>query len=544
MSCPGETTRLLYVDGELPAAGLRSFESHLVTCRECRAGVVALRDESSLLADVLRERRRAARVPAPRPQGPEPAVVIGLPAAIAVVTAAFTAVGFLIEASLPGGLDLFNPLRVKGAYEMAFDLAFLLRDRAPGLIELALSLGGLASVSALLTFAAGVLYRRVYGATAIALIALAGAAAEPASALTLRIDEETRVGVSEVIEESMLLTGDGVHVDGVVKGDIIAAADRVTITGTIEGSLYVVSRDLEITGTVEGNVLGAVEHTRIDGVVKGSVYELGETHHLGADGVVERDLSLMGERGVLGGRVGRDVVFTGDELELRSDIGRNVEIFAAERVTLRDGVRIEGDLDAAIEDESVIERAPGARIGGEVRIRPPESLHESYWAAYRNPAVYLVHAITLVAAFLFGLLLYTLAPRIFAVDLRTAPQFFRSLGYGFLGAVATPIAIVAFALTVVGIPIAVLALFIFVVAIYASEIVVACWVGTTLLPRDDDGYYAFSRALATGLILITIASHIPFVGPPIAVVTALVGLGLLSEQVRRTLSESLRARGA
>lgn len=427
---------------------------------------------------------------------------------------------------------------------MAFDLAFLLRDRAPGLIELALSLGGLASVSALLTFAAGVLYRRVYGATAIALIALAGAAAEPASALTLRIDEETRVGVSEVIEESMLLTGDGVHVDGVVKGDIIAAADRVTITGTIEGSLYVVSRDLEITGTVEGNVLGAVEHTRIDGVVKGSVYELGETHHLGADGVVERDLSLMGERGVLGGRVGRDVVFTGDELELRSYIGRNVEIFAAERVTLRDGVRIEGDLDAAIEDESVIERAPGARIGGEVRIRPPESLHESYWAAYRNPAVYLVHAITLVAAFLFGLLLYTLAPRIFAVDLRTAPQFFRSLGYGFLGAVATPIAIVAFALTVVGIPIAVLALFIFVVAIYASEIVVACWVGTTLLPRDDDGYYAFSRALATGLILITIASHIPFVGPPIAVVTALVGLGLLSEQVRRTLSESLRARGA
>jgi len=544
VSCPGETTRLLYVEGELSAPDLRSFESHLVTCRSCRSEVVALRDESSLLADVLLERRRASRVPAARPQAPEPGVVIGLPAAIALVTAAFAAIGFLVEASLPGGLDLFNPLRVKGAYEMAFDLAFMLRDRAPGLIELALSLGGLASVSALLTFAAGLLYRHLYGATTIALIALAGAAAEPASALTLRIDEETRVGVSEVVDESMLLTGDGVHVDGVVRGDIIAAADRVTITGTIEGSLYVFARELEITGTVEGNVIGAIEQTRIDGEVKGSLYEVGESLSLGADGRVARDLSLIGERGVLGGRVGRDVVFAGDEIELRSEIGRNVEVFHADRVILRDGTRITGDLDAAVEDESAVERAPGAQVEGEVRIRPPESLHESYWAAYRSPAVYLAHAITLVAAFVFGLLLYTLAPRLFAVDLHTAPQFLRSLGYGFIGAVATPIAIVVLALTVVGIPVAVLTLFVFIVALYTSEIVVASWVGGTLLSRDDDGYYAFSRTLGAGLLLLAVASHIPFVGPPIAVVTALLGLGLIGEQVRQTLSAALRARGA
>ena len=154
MSCPAEPTLLLYADAELAGVGLREVESHLVECRDCRERVVALRDESRLLLDVMLERERPVRVADP-PRVPEPGMVIGLPAAIAGVTAALAAFGFLIETRLPGGLDLLNPLRLKGAYEMAFDLIFLLRDRAPGMLELAASIGVLASVSAVLSFAVG-----------------------------------------------------------------------------------------------------------------------------------------------------------------------------------------------------------------------------------------------------------------------------------------------------------------------------------------------------------------------------------------------------
>jgi cytoskeletal protein CcmA (bactofilin family) len=532
MSCQDELVRWLYVEGELSAQELRSFEGHLVACRTCRAAVLALREESDLLSDVLRERARPARVPVhtARARAPEPGVVIGLPATIAAVTAALTAVGFLIEASLPGGL--VNPLHLMGAYEMAFDLVFLLRDRAPGLVELALSLGGVAAVSALLTFAAGALYRRVYGATALLLIAAAGAASGPAYGLQLRIDEETRVDSSEVIEESMLLTGDRVHVDGVIEGDLIASAERVTIRGTVEGSLYVLTRELEIEGSVEGSIHGAVESTRIDGEVRGSMYELGRSVVVGPGGRVGRDVSLLAERAVLDGEVGRDLVFAGDELDVDSKVGRNVQVHAAERIVLGKNADIAGDLEAGVKDEGDIERAEGARIGGELRLLPREDLGDLYRSAYRDPWVWLAHGLSLVAAFLFGLLLYALAPQLFAGELHTAPQFFRALGYGFLVAVATPVAIVLMALTVVGIPVAVLTLFVFVVAFYTSEIVVGAWIGTSLLPPADRSLYAFGRALFAGLAILTLAMHIPYLGPPVAIVAVLLGLGLILGRAR------------
>ena len=83
--------------------------------------------------------------------------------------------GFLLETRMPGGLDLLNPLRLKGAYEMAFDLIFMLRDRAPGTLELAASIGVVAGVSAMLTLGVSALYRHVYGTAALVLMAaLAG----------------------------------------------------------------------------------------------------------------------------------------------------------------------------------------------------------------------------------------------------------------------------------------------------------------------------------------------------------------------------------
>jgi cytoskeletal protein CcmA (bactofilin family) len=533
MSCPGELTHWLYVEGELAAQELRTFEAHLVSCQACRAGVVALRDESELLSDVLMERTRTLRAPVAQPRAPETGVVIGLPAAIALVTAAFAAVGFLFESSLPGGLDLFNPLRLKGAYEMAFDLVFLLRDRAPGLVELALSLGGLAAVSALLTFGAGALHRRVFGATALALFALVGAP-PPAGALELRIDKETRIGAAEVLEESLLVTGDRVQIDGVVVGDLIAAAERVIIRGKVDGNLYVFARDLEIEGIVEGSVHGVVERARIDGEVTGSVYAVGENLDLGPSGRIGRDMSALAELVVLGGELGRDLIFAGEELEVNSRVGRNVEIRAAERVVLSDGARVGGEVEARLDDESDIERAAGAQIAGELRILPREQLGDYYMAAYRDPWVYLAHGLALVAAFLFGLLLFAASPKLFATELHTAPQFFRALGFGFLVAVATPVAILALALTVIGIPVAVLGLFVFIVTFYAAEIIVGAWIGSSLLPPENRGFYAFGRSLLLGLLILTVASHIPFVGPPISVVAALLGLGLILERVRRS----------
>ncbi len=534
MSCPLESTLLLYVDTELLGPELRELESHLMGCRDCRAQVIALRDESQLFGDVLQERVRERSVAvAARRHTPEPGVAVGLPAAVAAVTAALAFLGFLLETRMPGGLDLLNPLRLKGAYEMAFDLIFMLRDRAPGTLELAASIGVVAGVSAMLTLGVSALYRHVYGTAALVLMAALAGGPQAAQGLVVRIDEDTQVAASEVIEESMLLSGDIIHVDGVIDGDLIVGAKRVTIGGTVRGSVYVLSRDLEITGTIEGSLHGLVEHTRIDGEVKGSVYQVGESVTLAPDGVVGRDLSMVAEDGIVGGRVARDVFFGGDTLELRSEVGRNVEVRWAEHVALRDAARIAGDVELGLEAEEDLERAPGAQVAGAINVTPRDSMKDHYLDAYRDPAWWAAHGIALMTAFLFGLLLHFLMPAIFEAGLSTSPEFFRSFGYGFLVIVATPIAICLLALTVVGIPVAVLALFSYVVLFYSAEIVVGAWIGRVLWPPSDESIFAFGRSFFVGLAVLTLASLVPFLGPPIMIVATLIGAGLLFEQARR-----------
>ena len=138
MSCPSEASWLLYADGELPLTEVREVESHLVGCQACRALVMALREETRGIVDALLGREPDS-LPVPGVSAPAGGLALGFPAAIAVVALVLAAAGLAAESRLPGGLDLLHPLRLKGAYEMVFDLIFGLRDRAPGLLEFAVA---------------------------------------------------------------------------------------------------------------------------------------------------------------------------------------------------------------------------------------------------------------------------------------------------------------------------------------------------------------------------------------------------------------------
>jgi cytoskeletal protein CcmA (bactofilin family) len=534
VSCPPEASLLLYVEEELAADERRGLESHLVNCLACRGVVVALRDESALIADALHERARETDTAREGGPLPEPGLTIGLPLAIAATTIALAVAGFLIEARLPGALDLLHPRRLMGASEMVFDLVFLLSDRAPGLMELALSFGALAAVSALGSFALGVLYRRVFGTLTLAIAALAiGSPPQAADALVMRFGEDTRVTADERIVEPMLLEGDEIVIDGTVEGDVVAAGERVTIGGTIAGGIYVFAHTLEIRGRVEGPVHVLADRVQIDGEAGGLLAGADEVS-IGASGRIVRDATLLVRViGVVTGEVGRDLYFAGEKLEVAGSVGRNVQVFWAEDgVFLRDGARIEGDVVANLEEGEEISRAPAAVVGGELRIERMERPQDHYLAIYREPHFYLLHALGFVASFVFGLVLHLVAPGLFVGELRTPRAFFRALGLGFVAAVVTPLAILVMALTVVGIPLAVAALFLFIGALYTAELAVGALIGRKLLPLEDASTLTFGRSFFVGLLLLVVASHLPFIGPPVGIVAIGVGLGLLVDRAR------------
>ena len=440
--------------------------------------------------------------------------------------------GIVLESSLPGGLEVLNPLRLKGAIAMIFDFAFWARDEVPGLVEFLQAVAVLVSVSALGSFALSHLVRRIGSVAGLGLVAaLLGSDARPAAALDVRHEHrgQVSVGAGETLRDTLVVSAQRLDVDGVVEGDLVAAVERLTIRGRVTGNVFVFAEDIEVAGAIGGALVAIGRNLRIEGEVGGNLYAGAEAIALGATGRAHTDVNLASENAVLEGAVDRDVACFCEALEVRGSVGRHVEA-RADRVAILGGARVGGDVDAFLPEGEQVKVAEGASVEGEVRASAIERRH-GYLEHWRRPGFYAFFVIQFAAGLVFGLLLYTLAPRLFQAEVRTAGEFFRTAGWGFLALVATPVAIVLLALTLVGIPVAVLALFALVTALYAADILVGALIGRALL-RPEERPASFGRALLVGYGIVLVGHAIPFLGIAVAVVSALLGLGLFVDRAR------------
>ncbi len=533
MICPNEFTWSVYVDDELPDDELRGVEMHLVSCRDCRGQVMALRDEIDALSNMFHE-RDSSQLYARSPQAAPKDLSWSLPVAIGVVTALLTLGGLLIELRLPGALDLLNPKRLIGVNEMVFDAIFMLRGRWPELSDAAASIGAMAAFSALGSAFLHALSRHLAKTSSISLLLLIFLASpDGASALDLRRDADTHIAAGETVNETLVCTGDVVSVDGTVDGDLIVAAERFTLRGTVTGNLYLFAGEVELDGVVEGTLIALGERIRMSGRVEGATTLAGDRVTITDGARLARDVVLFGEGVRMSGKAARDVTFGGDWIEVRAEIGRDLHVLRADRIELLDSARIAGDVRGQLMGRGAeIEQAPESVVGGEITLTKKSMLHDHYLARYKKAHFYVMILIAAAGAFLFGLLLYLIDPRLFEADPPNAREFVRSLGMGFVVLLAGPVAIALVGLTIVGIPIALLGLFILISALYSSFVIVAGLVGQAILRRSGSGLGSFAPSLLVGVVALTTAVALPFIGPAVRILATLFGLGCLLERAR------------
>lgn len=544
MNCPDEFMWSVYVDDELPSEELRGVEMHLVSCRSCRKQVMSLREEIESFSLMLYERETNRAFSGVVKAAPKD-LSWSLPMAIIAVTAVLSIGGLLVEMRLPGVLDLLNPKRLIGVNEMAFDAIFMLRGRWPELADAAVLVGGMAAFSAFGCAGLHAISKRVAKTSSLSILFACMTCvvgnSEMASALDFRGDTDTQIGSGEVISETLVCTGKVITVDGVVDGDLIVAAERFTLRGKVMGNLYVFAREVEINGVVEGTVIGIAERIGLNGRVEGSVTLAGDRVTVMDDARLERDVMVFGEGVRLSGQIARDVTFAGDWVEVRAEIGRDLHILGAERVALLESARIGGSVRGRlIGRDAEIELASGAEVGGEITAMERLLIHEHYLAHYKRPGFYLMLLIGAAGAFLFGLLIYLLDPRLFDADPPDAREFVRSMGIGFAVLLSGPVAIFLVGLTVIGIPVAVLSLFVLISAVYTSYVLVAGLVGRAVLAPSAAGIGGFAPSLLVGILILSTISALPFVGPAIRILAVLFGLGCLFERARGVQAMNLQ----
>jgi len=417
---------------------------------------------------------------------------------------------------------------------MVFDLIFLLRDEAPGTLEVVLAVAAMASTSALLCFALTAVLRRSSGpgllmlATLLALVA----PATPSQAhFGLHDHPNYKLPAGETHDGTLVATGGNVNIDGVVTGDLIVFSKRLTVRGEVTGNVIAVARNIELPGAVRGSVhLGGVR-TNVSGEVGDNLYAAGEYFTLGGSASVGRDAAVLAQNGVFEGSVARDLLVAADTIELRGSVGRNLGAWV-DQLALLDGARVEGDIDATLPPETEIEIASGARVGGKTSTVVRKIHHESGFARFLEARLWVWLVLQIAAGFAVGMLLHVFVPAVFGNRLDTTGAFFRSMGVGFLAVVAAPIALVLIGLTVVGIPLALLGLELYLTLLCLSGIVIAALIGSALVHPQGDGWSAFGLTLLTGMVILVVASHLPFLGGLVRIIAVLTGMGLLVDRAR------------
>jgi cytoskeletal protein CcmA (bactofilin family) len=253
-----------------------------------------------------------------------------------------------------------------------------------------------------------------------------------------------------------------------VGGDVNAAAGSVRIAGTVEGSVSGAAGDVTV---LESGVVGSLEAgagaVTIDGTVRG-------------DATVGAETLIVGSTGVVAG-------------DLRYDAGefRN---------------------DGTVEGRTIRDR--GITQGPE--FQPVTGVGDAVLDAYGF----------LVGLVLGAILLLVLPGFSSRVADRAVTDPVRSGGVGLLAVVGVPLALVLFAITIVGIPITVVGALLFAVLVWVGSVYGRFAVGEWLTELAD----VENRwmALFVGFLAVAVGVRLPLVGWLVEFAVFLLGFGALA----------------
>jgi len=542
-SCPDELTLSVFADGELLGRDGEAVKAHVQECTGCSALVASLRGENLVLREVLAEERLDRAVVPPHVARP------GMGIAAAIVIAVLTP--FALEwawqslPTLPAELAWLSSF---GSYGSAMSLSGRLVRFFVGGEDMVVSSIGF---SATLVVVLGVLVamavrgRPVRGAAAtvaaVAVVVFGGLApADRAHAAEFRIEEDgtVRVDAGETIEDTVFLGGENAIMAGTIDGDLFAGAERVEITGTVHGNIYAAGESVTISGAVDGNVHAAGATVEVGTKVGGSGFLAGQSVTVTDASDLSRGGFMAGESVRSRGRVGRDLFFAADEMEIGGSVERNVSGYASE-VGVGPSASVGGDLKVTVPKEDAVSIDGGAAIAGSTTIDVDEK-HDH--RPFANVGFYVGAIAKALAMLLIALLVIAVFPRLRPSPPESSNEVLKDMGIGFLALVATPVAMVLFAVTIIGIPVAIVLGVVYALLVFLSTLVVADFAGQRL-PFGGNSTSGVLLRTGTALLVIIFVTKIPFVGGGLGFLITIFGMGVLLMHLRELYLQRGRTGG-
>jgi cytoskeletal protein CcmA (bactofilin family) len=359
--------------------------------------------------------------------------------------------------------------------------------------------------------------------------------------------DQTRVG-------DVYFGGTVLRIDGRLDGSLVAAGQNIIVAGPVTRNLVAAAQNVEISGAVGGDAFcacAALNHTgQVDGalrVLAGTVYVGGGigqdivagcgTLTLAKDAEVRGDVVATCRTLELDGVVRGDVRATAATIVISGSIDGDVDVTPGEKLVLTENARVFGNLryrsarplDLKNPDLvfGTVEHVPIARAD-EIRdvqhLRPRPNLFVAFFLPFA--------LLSLLGALVVGFILLAIwrAPIEAAVD-RALGHWPRTLGFGALGFLVGPMAILlAFAL-IITIPVGLIALAAYLVFIYLAKVLCGMFVGRLVFRIFGAPDATVWLTAPVGIVIVYALTAIPFAGWIIWLFALAVGFGVIGELV-------------
>lgn len=330
------------------------------------------------------------------------------------------------------------------------------------------------------------------------------------------------VAEDEIIDDSLIVFADSVDIRGTVTGDLITFARRINVPGNVDGNIIAFGQNVSVTGTIGGDIFGFAQTIQAKGDISRNLWAFASDITIDPDGKLGQNATIFGSTINMDGEVGRDLTAFAGILSGSGRVGRDLN-FHGGQLSVQASSTIGRDVNAWVQKEENAQIHPDAAIQGEKKVELVKK--EEGASKYMKIGFYFRQLLRIVGAFLMGLLLFWLFPGLKRAPLSRVRDLLVSGGIGFLAAVATPIAVLILAITVIGLPVALATLALWLLALYLSKIVIGRYIGSTLLGNGKDTMGSTALSLLIGITIIVVAVNLPYIGGILNFLLILIGLG-------------------
>lgn len=364
----------------------------------------------------------------------------------------------------------------------------------------------------------------------LALLALPG----QTLAVDLRNDTIVTVPAGQTVEDDLIAGGQTVAVAGRVTGDVYAGGQTVVVSGTVDGDLIAGAEEVTIDGTVLGDVRAAGARVTVNGQVGRNVTAAGQRVTIGSNGQVGGSVLAAAETLSAFGPIGRGATFAASTAQLAGPVGGNV-LARVGSLSIQPTARIAGGLDYHAKQETSV---PPGTVSGPVAFTRVE--HEEEQSRQPDPFYGLFDLgmlIWLVGSALLGVVgLLVVPPAAEQLVQLGGQRPLQSFGIGLAVLFLTPIAGLLIAITLIGLPVTFALALLYGLGLLLAWPALGLLVGS-LLARAIRRSQPMPAVLALliGLIVLHLATHVPFLGGLIGFLGLSLGLGLVVQLALRWL---------